>query len=154
MRRTHRIGLALGASVLLSGCDVWDRFAERFATGVAIFFAAILAPVAIGAIGALLSGRGKPAAWVDVVLGWVFATASTFFIGILAQMLEGLYRHVPWVIALPCLGLPAAAWALITSAKLARQRELPAWVLGVIALIGAGYAGWIAYVVAGGFGLV
>lgn len=57
MRRAYRIGLALGASLLLTGCDVWDRFAERFATGVAIFFAALLAPVAIGAVGALLSGR-------------------------------------------------------------------------------------------------
>jgi hypothetical protein len=154
MRRTRTLPLAIVAAALLSGCDAWDRFVERFVFLLALFFASLLVPIAVGAAGALYTGLGKPATVVDVVFAWLFAAGSGFFAGLSGQFAGPFRKHAIWAVPLPLLALPAAAWALVHSAKLARQRGVPSWFEWVLGAVGVGYAGWIVYLVVHGFGLI
>jgi hypothetical protein len=142
----------VAATVVLGGCDAWDRLVDRFARLLAVAFLIALVPFAVGgAAGLLLSLRRAPAG-ASVVAGWAMAVTSGLVIGLLDQFLADLQRHAAWAAVLPALGLPAGAWAIIGSARLARARGLPLWVIAVLGVTGAGYAGWLALVTVHAFG--
>jgi len=140
------------ASVMLGGCDVWERFADGVARLVATAFLIALAATALGGGAGLFASVRRPPTNASVVLAWAVAITTGFVVFALDQFIPDLRRHAPWVAFLPALGLPAGAFAIVGSARLARARGLHLGVVAALGVVGAGYVAWLALVASHGLG--
>ena len=144
--------LLVSATVVLGGCDAWDRLVERLARLIAIAFLVTLAPVALGGAAGLYVTLRRAPTGAALVVAWALAISAGFLVGILDQFIPALRRHAAWVAFLPALALPAGAWAIVGSARLARARGLPPWVVAGLGVVGAAYVAWLAVITAHGLG--